>query len=102
VTPAGAFMEADNKVRIKTVNLSGAGINRTLVPSKETIDFFDHHLSGTDFSVDAYFYFYNLPEGKYKLLINAAGCLPYSADYTIKPGHNYNLFPIALHRRGGG
>lgn len=98
-TPAGAYMEADDKVRIQTIKLSGAGISRTLVPGKEPIDYFDHHLSGDDFAADAYFHFYNLPEGQYTLLIHADGYWPYSADYTVKPGRNYNLFPIALRRQ---
>ena len=100
-TPAGAFSEPDDKIHIKTITLSGPGISRTLVPNKETIDYFDHHLSGTDFAAGAYFYFYNLPEGRYQLSIHADGCLPYSGNYTVRPGLNYNQFPIALHRQGG-
>ena len=100
-TPVGAFSEPDNRIRIKTITLSGLGIRRTLVPSQKTIGYFDRHLSGTDFAAGAYFYFYNLPEGRYKLSIHADGYLPYSGNYTVRPGLNYNQFPIALHRQGG-
>jgi pimeloyl-ACP methyl ester carboxylesterase len=98
--PAGSFLEPDDQIQINKIILRGAGINRSLVPIKGTTatDFFDHYLFGTDFAGGAYFCFFHLPKGEYKLSITARGCLPYSADYMVKPGKNYNFSPVLLQR----
>ncbi len=68
--PAGMSRLPDEKVKIHSITLTGAGISRTIVPlEEEGINYLDYYLSGQDFAQKAAFSFLGLPEGEYELAI---------------------------------
>jgi hypothetical protein len=94
---AGMFQGPDTDVRIRSISLNGGGIIRVLTPQKEDgFDFFEHYLSGTDFTVKGYFCFFGLPAGEYDLTIHAEGCEPYSEIRSVRPGHYEEEMVIEL------
>lgn len=93
---AGVYREPNEKVKVQSINLRGAGINRTLVPLKEDADYFDCYLAGADFAIKSYFCFYGLPAGEYVLTITAEGYPPYSTNCTMLPGQYYTERYIEL------
>jgi hypothetical protein len=87
---AGVYREPDEKVKVQSINLRGADINRTLVPLKEDADYFDAYLAGMDFAIKSCFCFYGLPAGEYVLTITAEGYPQYSTNCTVLPGQYYS------------
>ncbi len=87
---AGVYREPDEKVKIRSINLKGAGINRTLVPLKDDADYLDSYLAGADFAIKSCFCFYGLPAGEYALTITAEGYPQYTTNCTVLPGQYYN------------
>jgi len=73
---------------VRTINLAGAGIKRTLTSSagmmdREVLIIF---LSSKDYAYKDQFAFFDLPAGDYTLLIQAAGCEPCATIVVVKPG----------------
>ncbi|MFC1766231.1 lipase family alpha/beta hydrolase [Planctomycetota bacterium] len=97
---AGKFREPDADVRIQSITLKGNGVNRSLnpTPSAPHYDMLypEHSLSGTDFSAQGAFFFFNLPAGQYVLSLHAQGYRPYTMTYQVKPGHYQNVIVIEL------
>ncbi|MBI5589258.1 MAG: alpha/beta hydrolase [Deltaproteobacteria bacterium] len=93
---AGVYRGPDEKVRVQSINLKGAGINRTLVPLKEDANYFDSYLAGADFAIKSSFCFYGLPAGEYVLTITAEGHRQYSTNCTVLPGQYSNERYIEL------
>ncbi|MFH0998409.1 MAG: hypothetical protein V1844_23375 [Pseudomonadota bacterium] len=95
VIPAWKDIQAEGDF-IQSINLRGAGVDRTLVPLREDADYFDCYLAGADFAIKSGFCFYGLPAGEYVLTITAEGYSPYSTNCTVLPGQYYNERYIEL------
>ncbi len=97
---AGEERLPDSKVEIESVILKGNGVRRSLIPLHEERNYSEilpeYYLSGTDFTTQGTFYFFNLPGGKYELTVNAKGYEPYSKTYDVKPGQYQDTIIIEL------
>ncbi len=85
--PAGIFRAPAENVRIQSITLTGAGVNRTLIPLQgEVFNYSDHYLSGKDYAFKAWFCFFDLPEGPYELTIKAEGYEHSTTEHRVVPG----------------
>lgn len=85
--PAGIFMAANRGQIIRSIQLTGAGVKREVVPTKEkSFDVFEHYRSSNDWIYENSFAFYNIPKGNYLLTIKAEGYEPYSEERQVIPG----------------
>lgn len=72
--PAGIFMLPGGDLAIRSIRLTGEGLDRVLVPSREeNFNAFEHYQSGKDWAYKTAFAFSNVPKGKYLLTIEADG-----------------------------
>ncbi len=76
------------KVRIRSIQLDGAGVSRLVRPAdgmsdREVLQTF---LASLDFAYKEQFAFFDVPAGEYRLSISADGCEPYTAAVTVRPG----------------
>jgi pimeloyl-ACP methyl ester carboxylesterase len=95
--PAGSYLPPDDKVRLRSITLEGAGIRRTLVPRQGgPEDSFAHYADGKDDALGPYFSFVGLPAGDYELTILAEGREPYRARHAVMPGRPGPLQPVLL------
>jgi hypothetical protein len=95
--PAGSYLPPDQKVRLLSITLEGAGVHRTLVPRQSgPEDSFAHYADGKDDALGPYFSFVGLPAGDYELTIRAEGRLPYRARHAVLPGRHAPFMPIVL------
>ncbi|WBR99904.1 alpha/beta hydrolase [Pseudoduganella sp. SL102] len=98
--PAGSFREPHPGIDIEAITLSGAGIERTLVPDRGRTELgIDSYLAGKDDAARAMFSFVGLPDGDYALTITAPGYHPYRATHTVVAGQSGKVEPIVLARR---
>jgi len=85
--PAGMYLLPDEKVKIHSITLTGAGVSRTIAPLKEEGgNYYDYYLSGQDFIQKAIFCFFGLPGGEYELSIKAEGYELYTIKHNVIPG----------------
>jgi pimeloyl-ACP methyl ester carboxylesterase len=94
----GYLRALPDKVKIRAINLVGAGIKRTLNPSdsmsdKEVLKTF---LSSKDFLFRNGFAFFDLPAGDYTLSIEADGYEPYTTRVKVQPGEFIPPSPFRL------
>jgi len=95
--PAGSYLPPDDRVRLISVTLEGAGVRRTLLPRQGgPEDSFAHYADGKDDALGPYFSFVGLPAGDYEITVHAEGRLPYRARHTVVPGRHGPLQPIVL------
>ncbi|MBI5721965.1 MAG: hypothetical protein HZC37_30190 [Burkholderiales bacterium] len=95
--PAGSHQPPDDKVRLLSITLEGAGIRRALVPRQGgPEDSFAHYADGKDDAHGPYFSFVGLPAGDYELTIRAEGHEPYRARHTVVPGQHGPMRPVIL------
>ncbi len=98
---AGKERQLDTEVAIQTITLKGDGIHRTLIPHQAeelgyTELFPEHYLSGTDFSVQGTFFFFELPAGEYELTVHAEGYKPCSQSCQVQIGQYHNTLVLEL------
>ena len=85
--PVGMYRAPDDNVKIKSISLTGASVDRKLIPSQNgEINLFDHYLMGKDYAHKAGFCFFGLAEGEYELSIEAEGYEVYTAKQRVVPG----------------
>jgi hypothetical protein len=85
--PAGMYHAPDENVKIKEITLTGANVNRKIVPSQKGEDnTLYQYLSGEDYAHKASFCFLGLAEGEYELTIRAKGHETYTGKYEVVPG----------------
>lgn len=94
----GYLRELPDKVNVRTVNLAGAGVKRTLAPSdgmsdREVLKTF---LSSKDYLSKNGFSFFGLPAGDYDLSIEADGYEPYTTKVKVQPGEFIPPSPYRL------
>jgi len=95
--PAGNYRPPHPSVRVTSIELAGAGVQRTLVPRSGGMDeAYDRYLDDRDDAVGAFFSFLDLPAGDYRLTIRAEGYLPHTSRHTVVPGHPDQIVPIGL------
>jgi pimeloyl-ACP methyl ester carboxylesterase len=95
--PAGSYRPPHETVRINSITLSGAGVQRSLVPRRSGSDnVVDRYLDGRDDAYGAFFSFVDLPAGDYQLTIVADGYRPHTSSHTVVPGQPGRLSPIVL------
>jgi pimeloyl-ACP methyl ester carboxylesterase len=110
---AGKYRQRDTGVQIRSISLKGGGIHRTLtplpgeaggrgnydplIPSQEQgVNYPEYYLSGTDFTSNGIFCFFDLPAGEYELTIDATGYERYSRKCNVEPGQYKNTMVIEL------
>lgn len=97
--PPGIYrLQTNEQVSIRSIRLSGNGLERRLTPLNEK-DFqsMAHNTKKKDWAYKNHFCFYNLPQGDYQLTIEADGYEPYTEMRQVIPGKSDNLFKgIAL------
>lgn len=99
--PAGIYTLPAEDITIQRIRLTGAGIDRTLVPIRTTsFDVIDHYLSGEDWAYKSTFAFYRLPQGDYTVTIEAKGYRRLTVRRHVVPGQpgvrtGIDLTPLA-------
>lgn len=83
------------QIAVESITLSGAGVRRTLIPSKDA-DPLARYLEGADHAEEAFFWFAELPEGTYDLTVRAAGYHSYVERHRVIPGQYGYFKPIVL------
>ncbi len=95
--PAGVYLPLRRTVRLRSLHLSGPGVERSLTPEEaETFDIFPCYQAGRDWAHGNGFAFYDLPQGEYTLTIEAEGQPPYSEQRRVDPGLPAPLLSIIL------
>ncbi|TKB25467.1 alpha/beta hydrolase [Desulfopila sp. IMCC35006] len=90
--PAGTYMLPEENITIRSIRLTGNGVDRTLVPTKENeLKFVENALDRRDWATKTLFAFYNLPEGEYRLIVEADGYENKVVQRQVTPGH-LNVF----------
>ncbi len=94
----GFYRELPDKVKIRTIALTGNGLKRTMTPldkmrEREVLDTF---LSSKDFAFKNQFAFFDVPVGEYTLSVTADGCEPYAAKVKVQPGEFVPPPPFVL------
>lgn len=94
---AGSYVEPDKSIKINAITLTGAAVERQLLPmSLEHTEAIDRFLSRRDFVAEGQFFFFGLSAGDYRLDVSAEGYQPYSDRYTVVPGHPGQSRPVVL------
>lgn len=96
--PAGGFVAAHAAARIRSIRLSGPGVERSLVPQADlgTSEALRGMLDGRDMAWGAGFSFVDLPEGEYELVIEADRRPTHRSRHRVVPGRSGVLLPIVL------
>jgi hypothetical protein len=95
--PAGIYMHPDTDLTLRSIRLSGEGLSRVLVPEKnKRFNPFDHYQSGKDWANNAVFAFYNVPQGTYRVTIDAEGYERYTEQRIVVPGQTNGVKGIEL------
>lgn len=94
--PAGSYRAPDRAVQITRIELRGDVVQRTLQPRVEGDDVLAHYLDGRDAAHGAQFVFTNLPEGRYRLCIEARSHLRHCSEHRVVPGLPRPFTPIEL------
>ncbi|ANQ83145.1 hypothetical protein dqs_0062 [Azoarcus olearius] len=98
--PAGSYRRPLDTVRIREVDLRGAGVQRTLRPLDTAADdALALHLRGEDSAERAHFAFFDLAAGDYELTIRADGYETHRSRHTVVPGQGGPMAPIVLQPR---
>ena len=85
--PADRYLPADKIIKIKSITLRGAGIERILHPLEgKDFDYIGHIISRTDYCYKGFFYFFGLPAANYEMAIDAQGYKPVIEKYFVTPG----------------
>ncbi|MBA4396281.1 MAG: hypothetical protein C0394_02655 [Syntrophus sp. (in: bacteria)] len=94
----GYLQELPDKIKVRAVNLVGAGIERTLKPAEGMSDknMLKTFLSSKDFAHKNGFAFFDLPNGDYTLSIDADGCEPYTTQVKVQAGEFIPPAPFRL------
>lgn len=90
--PAGTYMLPEENITIRSIRLTGDRVDRTLVPTKENeFKFVENALDRRDWATKTLFAFYNLPEGEYRLIVEADGYENKVVQRQVIPGQ-LNVF----------
>ena len=94
----GYFQALPAKVKIRTIQLAGAGLFRVVRPAdgmsdREVLRTF---LASKDFAYKNQFAFFDVPAGEYNLSITADGCEPYATTVKVHPGEFVPPSPFRL------
>ena len=94
----GFDKELPEHVKIRTIKLTGTGIERSLVPvntmrDREVLATF---LSSKDYAFKNHFAFFDVPAGDYDLKIDAEGCKPFTTKIKSQPGEFVPPSPFRL------
>lgn len=94
----GYLRALPDKVKVRAINLVGAGIKRTLSPSDgmSDRDVLKAFLSSKDFLFKDGFAFFDLPAGDYTLSIEADGYEPHTTKVKVQPGEFIPPSPFRL------
>ncbi len=85
--PAGTYGLPAEDITIRSIRLTGKGVDRTLVPTKENVfKMLEYALDARDWATNTIFAFYNLPEGDYRLILDADGYERSTVLRQIVPG----------------
>lgn len=84
----GFFKPLPERVKIRTIKLTGQGISRSLVPNDKMSDreVLATFLASRDFACKASFAFFNVPAAEYTLEIVADGCRAFRTKIKSQPG----------------
>lgn len=95
--PAGVYMPLSREAGMRSVRLSGPGVERRLVPIVgEEPDLFRHYEAGRDWAYRNGFAFYDVPQGEYTLTIDADGQPPHDERVRVEPGRSAPILSIVL------
>jgi hypothetical protein len=95
--PAGIYEPPHAKLRINAMTLEGAGASRVLTRHGEQLrDLAGCYVDGQDRMAQAGFCFVGLPQGDYRLTIDAEGYRPFVMQQRVMPGKPSLLKPIVL------
>jgi pimeloyl-ACP methyl ester carboxylesterase len=88
----------NNPIELRSVKLTGPGIQRTLYP-RDDIDWREMNASRKDYCVKGYLRFFGLPAGMYELVIQAKGYQTLVRELKVTPGTEsafrfYHLTPL--------
>jgi hypothetical protein len=87
VDPAGTYVLPAEDIAIRSIRLTGEGVDRTLVPSMgKEVDSVEYALDRRDWATKTIFAFYNLPEGNYRLILEADGYERKTVQKQVIPG----------------
>lgn len=94
----GLYKGLPEKVKIRTITLSGSGISRSLSPNDKMRDreVLTTFLASRDYAFKNQFAFFDLPAGVYDLTIEADGCEKFSTRITTQPGEFIPPAPFRL------
>ena len=87
--PPGVYLPIDKAITIRSIRLTGKGIDRTLRPDPENGNVSVANINfkpGMDWVASGAFCFYHLPRGEYRLTILADGFEPYTHCHQVIPG----------------
>jgi pimeloyl-ACP methyl ester carboxylesterase len=84
----GFFKDLPERVKIRTIKLTGPGISRSLAPNDKMSDreVLATFLASRDYAFKNSFAFFDLPAGDYDLTIEADGCETFSTKIKAQPG----------------
>ncbi len=96
--PSWVDRPEDNTVEVQSINLTGAGIRRTLHHCLDA-RWREMDASREDYCVNGYLRFFGLPAGTYQLDVRAKGYAPYVYKVEVIPGMDtpmgfHNLTPL--------
>jgi len=94
----GFYKELPEKVKIRSIALTGPGVSRILAPVEKMTDreVLAAFLASRDFAYKNYFAFFDLQAGDYDLTITADGCEPFKTRVKATPGEFVPTVPLRL------
>lgn len=85
--PAGTYVLPADDITVRSIRLTGEGVDRSLVPTREKeFDSVEYSLNRRDWANNTVFAFYNLPEGDYNLTVEADGFEQKTIQRQVVPG----------------
>jgi pimeloyl-ACP methyl ester carboxylesterase len=88
--------------RVTSLTLTGAGIERRIVPRVENVAAAMRDvMNNRDVFLKDFFVFFDLPKGRYELRIEAQGCRPFVQSVAVDPGVIHSPLTVGLSPAGG-
>jgi uncharacterized alpha/beta hydrolase family protein len=98
--PAGTYVLPAEDIAIRSIRLTGEGVDRIVIPSMgKAVDSVEYALDRRDWATKTVFAFYNLPEGNYRLILEADGYERKTVQKQVIPGRlnvNYGIVMTPL------